>query len=272
MIKLNVWLKRAGYFLLSFWLLIACQMAQAATFPAPPQPFRYVNDYAQMLSANQQQLLEQKLIAYGQATSSQIAVVIVPTVGEEEISDYAFQLGDKWGIGRKQLNNGVLLLIAKEDRKLFIAVGQGLQGVLPDALASQIIRKHITPYFKNGQFADGINSGLDYIIAATQGEYGAAQVEQENAGDDYIPAIIFLLFALIVVVAEWRSRRTPYISRRNPNSAASILRDAAIISALNSRRGGRDDDHFGGFGGFGGGSGGGFGGGGFDGGGAGGDW
>ena len=268
MINAFRWLKSAVLFAVVFCAF----SAQGATFPEPPQPFRYVNDYTQTLSANQQQALEQKLIAYGKATSSQIAVVIVPSVGEYEISDYTFELGNKWGIGRKQLNNGVLLLIAKEDRKLFIAVGQGLQGVLPDALASQIIRKHITPFFKNGQYAEGISSGVDYIVAATQGEYGAAQVEQENAYEDWIPGIIFLLFAAVVIIGEISRRRKPYISPTNNHIASELARNAAILASIASARdrGGRDNDHWGG--GFGGGSGGGFGGGDFDGGGAGGSW
>ena len=96
-------------------------------------PFHYINDYTNTLSSEHKQILENKLIAYSKETSSQIAVVLVPTTGEYEIADYTFALGDKWGIGRKNLNNGVLMLIAKDDRKVFIATGQGLEGVLPDA-------------------------------------------------------------------------------------------------------------------------------------------
>ena len=189
----------------------------------------------------------------------------MPTTGEYEVSQYAFELGDKWGIGRKNLNNGVLLLIAKEDRKLFIAVGQGLQGVLTDALASQIIRNQIRPYFRNEQYAQGIDNGLDYIIAATKGEF-AAKAEEENDFGDFVPFIMLALFILIVVMAEMNSRR-PYVSPTNNH----VLNDVLRKSMSDRRRNGRDGGGFGG-GGFGGGSGGGFGGGGFDGGGAGGSW
>ena len=105
-------------------------MVSAAEFPPAPNPFHYINDYTNTLSAEHKQILENKLIAYSKETSSQIAVVLVPTTGEYEIADYTFALGDKWGIGRKNLNNGVLMLIAKNDRKVFIATGQGLEGVL----------------------------------------------------------------------------------------------------------------------------------------------
>ena len=251
-----------------FFCIFMATTVSAVTFPDTPKPFRYVNDYTNTLSEKQLGVLEAKLAAYGKETSSQIAVVIVPTTGEYEISQYAFELGDKWGIGRKNLNNGVLLLIAKEDRKLFIAVGQGLQGVLTDALASQIIRNQIRPYFRNEQYAQGIDNGLDYIIAATKGEF-AAQVEEENDFGDVVPFIILTLFILIVVMAEINSRR-PYVSPTNNHVLNEVLR-----KSMSDRHNGRDDGGFGGGfggGGFGGGSGGGFGGGGFDGGGAGGSW
>ena len=251
-----------------FFCIFMATTVSAVTFPDTPKPFRYVNDYTKTLSVKELDALEAKLADYGKETSSQIAVVIVPTTGEYEISQYAFELGDKWGIGRKNLNNGVLLLIAKDDRKLFIAVGQGLQGVLTDALASQIIRNQIRPYFRNEQYAQGIDNGLDYIIAATKGEF-AAQVEEENDFGDVVPFIILTLFILIVVMAEINSRR-PYVSPTNNHVLNEVLR-----KSMSDRHNGRDDGGFGGGfggGGFGGGSGGGFGGGGFDGGGAGGSW
>lgn len=246
-----------------FFCVFMAATVSAVTFPDSPTPFRYVNDYTKTLSEKQRDALEAKLVAYGKETSSQIAVVMVPTTGEYDVSQYAFELGDKWGIGQKKLNNGVLLLIAKDDRKLFIAVGQGLQGVLTDALASQIIRNQIRPYFRNEQYAKGIDNGLDYIIAATKGEY-SAQVEEEDDFGDYIPFIMLALFILVVVIGEI-SRRRPYVSPSNNHVLNEALRQS-----LPSRRNGRGGGGFGGFGG--GGSGGGFGGGGFDGGGAGGSW
>ncbi|MCK3657403.1 methanol dehydrogenase [Pasteurellaceae bacterium Pebbles2] len=252
-----------------FFCLVLCSFTlKAADFPATPNPFHYVNDYTKTLSAQEFQYLENKLIQYGKETSSQIAVVIVPTTGEYEIAQYTAELGDKWGIGRKQLNNGVLFLIAKNDRKVFIATGQGLQGVLTDAFLAQLIRDGILPYFKQGQFAQGINNGLDYIIATSKGEYDPQAVEEDSL-EQFIPFVMVVLFILFVLFGELSWRRKPYISP----TANHNLQNAAIIAAsvLNSRRrGGGSGGGFGG--GFGGGSGGGFGGGGFDGGGAGGSW
>ena len=195
---------------------------------------------------------------------------MVPTSGEYEIADYTFALGDKWGIGRKYLNNGVLMLIAKDDRKVFIATGQGLEGVLPDAFLSQVIRSAILPQFKQGQYAQGINDGLNQIIAASKGEFDAVNVE-EDAFDKYIPFLMVLAFIAIVLFGEFQYHKDEvYISPNQRDQLNKIIRQ----STISRRRGGGSG--FGG--GFGGGfdgdssSGGGFGGGGFGGGGAGGSW
>jgi len=245
-----------------FIIFFTSFLVKATDLPDAPNPFRYVNDYTNTLSEQEKQYFENKLYQYGKETSSQIALVIIPTTGDEEIAQYTAQLGDKWGIGRKQLNNGVLLLVAKDDRKIFIATGQGLQGVLPDAFLSQVIRQGILPYFRQGQYAQGLNNGLEHIIAASKGEY-AAQVEEEDLMDQIAPFIMVVIFVLFVLFGEISWRRKPYISPTTNHN----LQNAAIIAAsvLNScRRGGRGGGGFG--------SGGGFGGGGFDGGGAGGSW
>ncbi|WP_035685651.1 TPM domain-containing protein [Avibacterium paragallinarum] len=236
-------MKSAVVFLLIFFSLTA----NAVNFPPPPNPFHYVNDYTNTLMPSEKQLLENKLIAYSKETSSQIAVVLIPSTGNYGIAQYSFELGDKWGIGRKQLNNGVLMLIAVKDRKIFIATGQGLEGALPDAFLSQIIRNVITPAFKKGQYMLGIDRGLDYIIAASKGEYKAAKQDGEGMAQ-YIPLLMIAAFVLIVLLGELGGRRTPYISPASPSRT----------STFNRRNGG------GGFSGFGGG--------GFGGGGAGGSW
>lgn len=246
-----------------FCLVLFSLNLRAADYPAAPQPFRYVNDYTKTLSPQEWQYLENKLQQYSQQTSSQIAVVLIPTTGDEDIAQYTAQLGDKWGIGRAKLNNGVLFLVAKNDRKVFIATGQGLQGVLPDAYLAQLIRQGILPYFKQGQYAQGINVGLDNIIAASQGEY-APQAEQPSI-DDYMPLIMVIIFILFVLLSEFRERRKPYLS---PASQRNV-QDAAILGAAMFDHHRRSNNSFSGFGGS---SGGGFGGGGFDGGGAGGSW
>ncbi|WP_373767868.1 YgcG family protein [Glaesserella sp.] len=251
-----------------FWigLLALFSVNGWANYPESPKPFRYVSDYTQTLSAQDTQTLENALVEYGKKTSSQIAVVLVPTTQGEEVSTYAFNLFNKWGIGREKQNNGVLLLIVKNDRKLFIATGRGLEGALPDAIASSIIRNDITPYFKQGQYAQGIAKGLSSIIAATQGEYAPANMEEsENDIADFGIFIVIALAIFILFNTVGRGGNT-YIS---PSHAGRILRDVDAI-----RRSGGFGGGFGGGsrGGFGGGSGGGFGGGSSGGGGAGGSW
>lgn len=252
-----------------FLLIFVAVNVWAADFPGSPNPFRYVNDYTNTLSENDKNYLENKLINFSRETSSQIAVVMVKTTGEYAISDYAFTLGDNWGIGRKQLNNGVLLLVAKEDRKVFIATGQGLEGALPDAFLSQIIRRVILPNFRQEQYASGINGALDYIIAASKGEYDAAAEQNDEGFEQYIPFLMVLVFVLFVLFGELNGRRKPYISPTTNHQLEQV-----ILQSARRRRGNSGGFGSGGFGGFGGGgsSGGGFGGGGFGGGGAGGSW
>lgn len=240
----------------------------SADFPPSPHPFQYVNDYTNTLSATEKNALENKLTAFSRETSSQIAVVIVSTTGKYDISQYTFELGDKWGIGRKQLNNGTLMLIAKDDRKIFIAVGQGLEGALTDAFLAQVIRNSITPSFKQNQYANGINNGLDHIIAASKGEFAAA--EAENTLEDIIPFLIIGFFILMIVLDKLWIYEQPYTSSTRNNRADQIGKQPL---GRRRYRGGFSGGSFGGGGGFGGGSsGGGFGGGSFGGGGAGGSW
>ena len=263
--SITYWLKSAVVFLVVFFSATAFSV----NFPASPNPFHYVNDYTDTLSVAEKNALENKLIAFSRETSSQIAVVMVPTTGEYEISQYTLELGDKWGIGRKQLNNGVLMLIAKADRKIFIAVGQGLEGVLTDAFLAQIIRNAITPSFKQNQYAAGINNGLDYIIAASKGEF-AAEEEEESTLEQIIPFLMIAFFILAVVLGELNWRKQPYISPTNNHQLEQVIRQSTL--GRNRRSGGGFGGGFG-SGGFGGGSsGGGFGGGSFGGGGAGGSW
>lgn len=190
------------WFLLVITLFIS--LSSLANYPDVPKPFRYVTDYTKTLNQEQWQTLETMLTRYSQQTSSQIAVVIIPTTSGEEISSYAHNLFDKWEVGRKVQNNGVLLLIAKQDRKLFIATGRGLEGALPDAIAASIIRHDITPYFKQEQYAQGIANGLNAIIAATKGEYAPLETAEEEDTADIgktifftVAVIIFILFKLL---------------------------------------------------------------------------
>lgn len=122
-------------------------LVNAQDIPTKPNPARFVNDYVHILSADQNADLEHKLKTFDDSTSNQVVVVIVATTNGYDPSQYAFSLGRKWGVGTKEFNNGIVLLIAKDDRKVFIATGYGLEGALPDATCKEIVDNDIYSLF-----------------------------------------------------------------------------------------------------------------------------
>ena len=112
-------------------------------------------------------------LAFNDSTSSQVAVVIMSSVGNYDIADYAVQLYNKWGIGQKEKNNGVLILVAKDDRKVFITTGYGMEGILPDALCKRIVDNDMLPNFKAGNYYEGIDQAVNSIMSIVHGEYTA---------------------------------------------------------------------------------------------------
>lgn len=167
--------------------------------------FARATDFTGTLTAEELSALEAKLRAFEQSTSTQLVVVLVPTVGDEVIEEVAYRVAESNGIGKKAKNNGVLLFIAKNDRRIRIEVGYGLEGALPDILAGQIIRKEITPRFREGNFAAGINAGVDAIIAATKNEYKA---DDPAGGHSFVisPLVIILLVLLFLFLLRGRRR------------------------------------------------------------------
>lgn len=129
-----------------------------------------VTDLTGTLAPHEVKQLDQKLAAFEQNKGSQIAILIVPTTQPETIEQYSMRVAETWKLGRKGIDDGILLLIAKNDRSLRLEVGYGLEGALPDAIAKRIIAEIITPHFKQGQFAEGITAGIDAILAVIKGE------------------------------------------------------------------------------------------------------
>ena len=155
--------------------------ALAQNVPPRPNPPRLVNDLAGMLRPDEVAQLERKLVAYNDSTSSQIAVVTVPTLGDYDIFDYAQKLYETWGIGQKSNNNGILLLIAQQEHKARIHTGYGLEGAIPDALAKRIISNTIVPAFKQERYYQGLDRATDQLIALAKGEYKADQTTQPRS-------------------------------------------------------------------------------------------
>jgi uncharacterized protein len=249
-------------------------LSVAQEFPARSN--RLVNDYTNTLSASEGQELEEKLVRYSNETSVQIAVVIIQSLEGYEISEYAFELGEKWGIGQSGTNNGALILVSIDDRKMWIATGYGLESTLTDALCRRIVENEMKPRFRNGDFAGGLTAAADAIISVTKGEYA----EQGNGGQgDPLPivitviALVFGIWILVTLVAVSQARKYARLNNMGFWAAWMLLNAARKkhTDSWSSFSGGRG--HFGGFSGGGGGGGfGGFGGGSFGGGGAGGSW
>jgi uncharacterized protein len=167
----------------------------------PPLKAR-VNDLTGTLSAQQQATIEQNLAAFEKRKGSQIAVLIVPTTQPETVEQYAVRVEEVWKLGRKGVDDGVLLLVAKDDRKLRIEVGYGLEGVLPDAVAKRIIEDDITPHFKQGDFYGGINAGLARMVGVIDGEAlppPKSRPQQQGSGMD-IQTLLIFGFILVIVV------------------------------------------------------------------------
>ncbi|MDP2531264.1 TPM domain-containing protein [Photobacterium damselae subsp. piscicida] len=151
------------------FLLFASQLCFAQ--PSFPALTGRVVDDAHILTQPQRLALNTLLAEEEKSSSNQVVIVTVPSTGGIPIADYGYQLGRKWGIGQKEHNNGVLLIIAYNDKKMRIEVGYGLEGALPDATAYSIINHEIKPQFKAGRFYQGISNGTKAIIAAIHGEY-----------------------------------------------------------------------------------------------------
>ena len=184
--------------LLAFSISSACAQIEKE-LPAKPNPPRLVVDYTNTLAPDQQEALERKLVTFDDSSSSQIAVVIIETTGDRDISDYAVAMGRSWGIGNKEFNNGVLLLIAKSDRKIWIATGYGLEGALPDAIAKSIIDNEITPNFRENDFYRGLDEGTNAILLAISGEYTASSDYHKRKKKDAPPIVIIIIIIFLIL-------------------------------------------------------------------------
>ncbi|EPR67663.1 TPM domain-containing protein [Cyclobacterium qasimii] len=243
-------------------------------FPEKPNPPRLVNDFSKTLSNNEVQQLESKLVAYNDSTSSQVSIVLISSIGPYDISDYAFQLGDKWGIGKKDKDNGVLILAAMKDRKVFIATGYGMEGAIPDALAKRIVDQLIVPSFRTENYYTGLDQATDMIFKLASGEYKAEDMGAANKPGGGLPLFLVMIVGFVILTLV-RNRNDNNNHMGGKRGGVGIFTTLLLANMLGGSRGGKYGDFSSGGGGFGGGGGGGFGGfggGGFGGGGAGGSW
>lgn len=181
--------------LLCVWLVGLLPVAVGAQ-TLPDTPAGYVTDAAGVLSTETRDLLETRLALLDASTTEQVAVVTVPSMDGDYIEHFAEQLFQKWGIGTEKDDNGVLLVVAIEERELRIEVGYGLEGALPDSVANSIIQDDMVPSLKDGQYDAAVQKGVDSIIAAIKGEY-TAPASVDGASALNVEDIIFLLFFAI---------------------------------------------------------------------------
>jgi uncharacterized protein len=240
--------------------------------PEQPYPPRLVNDLAGFLTENEINILENKLVRFSDTTSTQIAVIIVKSFNGYDKADFAQRIGEKWGVGQKKYNNGIVFLIKPktdtERGEVYIATGYGLEGVLPDAVVRRIVDNEVIARFKEGKYFEGIDAGINALMAATKGEYKAEPNTQES--ENKIAGVIFIIvFIIFFIIISSISK-----GRRNNHTIGSNLPFWLLLSLLSSSNRGRGSfgDFRSGGGSFGGGGFGGFGGGSFGGGGAGGSW
>lgn len=243
--------------------------AKESDFPPKPNPPRLVNDFAQMMTPTQQDNLEQELEGIARNTSTQITIITVNSIGDYETSQYVTELGNRWGIGQKGKDNGVIIFAAKNDHKINISPGYGLEGALPDIICGRIIRNEMAPAFKEGNYFLGFESAATAVIQATKGEYKAdkkAPPSTFNLGG-LIGLVVIIVVILLLIRKGGGGGGGNYMSR----DGGSFLTGALLGSLLGGMGRGRGG-FGGGGGGFGGGGFGGFGGGSFGGGGASGSW
>lgn len=211
---------------------------------------RYFNDYAGVVAADDARRIDDKLRRFDEETSSQLVVAIFSDLPGPSLEDFTNRTAESWKVGRKELDNGAVLFVFVNDRKIRIEVGYGLEGALPDILARRIIDEEIAPRFREGRFAEGVSAGADAIMAATRGEYTAPARKPSSDGGAAALLLPLGFIALIFILSR------------------SMNRPLGPISRQRRRRGSFWYIGPGGFGGGGGwGGGGGFGGGGFSGGG-----
>ena len=156
-----------------------------------------ITDNAGLLSSDAAIRIEQKLSSLETSDSTQIAVLTVPTLDGDSIEDFSMRVVEQWKLGQKGLDNGALLIIAKDDRKLRIEVGYGLEGKLTDATSGRIIRQVIVPYFKRNDFEGGVEAGVDAMIAATKGEFKAPENDLPLS-EKYMPLIVIIFFIIMI--------------------------------------------------------------------------
>ena len=240
-----------------------------AQFDIPKKPSfqTSVYDYADLLNPTEEKELENKLIRYSDSTTTQIVVITIDDLKGESIGILTPRWAHEWGIGQEKEDNGILILLSKNDREIWISPGYGVEDKLTAGINGELIRNIIIPEFKAGSYYNGLNKGADAIFEVLKGKYKGSRKESKKGSEEDFPILPIIIFVIILILII--SKASKGGGNSGGGSRGLDLGDIIILSSL-----GRGNGGFGGgsFGGGSGGFGGGFGGGGFSGGGAGGSW
>jgi uncharacterized protein len=249
----------------------------AQRIPSRPEPPRLVNDFVGLLSSDEANSLERKLVSFSDSTTTQIAIVITDDLGGYVPDEYAERIGDSWGVGLKGKNNGIVILVktssAGTKGDVVIKTGYGIEGAIPDITCGRIVNYEIIPAFRKGEYFEGLDKATNTLMSLARGEFSADQYNKKSGGDikKAAPIGVFLIVFIIlaIVFGSGKSNQNNIGGRKGGGNLPFWLLLAMMNSGRGSHRG-----SWGGFSGGGGGSGGfgGFGGGSFGGGGAGGSW
>lgn len=196
---MRTWIKGLGL-LMALLFTLAGQAQIEKVVPKRPSPPKLVNDFTGTLTDQQTSTLEQKLVAYDDSTSNQVVVVIIPTLDDYPVEDVALAILRGWGVGNKGTNNGVVLLVAKNDRKVRIETGYGLEGAIPDGTASTIIQSDIIPQFKLNNYYRGIDEAVESIMKAAAGEYKAPKGYGSKKKDGMSPLTIAIIVVVLLLI------------------------------------------------------------------------
>ena len=240
------------FFIGCFLILCSFHSVKAQNvLPKPSTPV-LVTDQAGVLSPEQLQALENKLAAIDDSSSNQIAVVILSTLEGNPIEEYATKLFRSWGIGNKKTNNGILLLVAIQDKKIRIEVGYGLEGAIPDITANSIIDNDIKPAFREGAYYEGIDKATDDIAKAAVGEYKVARAKKSSRKNN--GALMAIIVFVIILVLRGGGGGSNIGRSGFSDVATGMLLGSLLGGGGRSGGGWGGGDSGGGFGGFGGGS------------------
>ncbi len=254
--------------------MLCFMLSMNAQVPDKPTEKKLVWDNAGVLSADQKQMLEDSLEYFSRTTSNQIVVMTITNeiLDGMQLAEFGQEVGEKWGVGHKGSNNGVVVLIkpktgddAKGKGRAFISTGYGAEGPLPDLLCSKIVDEEMVPHFKDGDYAGGIWAALEIIKPALQGEFDVDEYVSDDAGDAVLSVIVVLMILCFVFVVMSSNNGTGSGNNTRTYTGGPVIFPGTFGS-------GRSSSSWGGGGSFGGGGWGGFGGGSFGGGGGGGSW